>query len=130
MMLKYMLSDGTQKEFELGEKAITIGRGADVDISIPDTMASRVHCGISFWDDAYFVRDFKSRNGTFLNDQRVEVARLKVGDRIRIGDTVITVEAHRQKGTETVIKEVRAEMDKGKGYHTILQEIIKEEENT
>lgn len=128
MLLRYSLPDGTRKEFELSEKSITIGRGADVDISIPDTMASRVHCGVSFWDEAYFLRDFKSRNGTFLNDKQIEVARLSPGDRIRVGDTVITVEAHRQKGSDTVIKEVKAEMDKGKGYHTILQEIIKEEE--
>jgi len=127
MLLKYGLPDGTQKEFELSEKSITIGRGADVDIPIPDTLASRVHCGISFWDEAYFLRDFKSRNGTFLNNKQVEVARLSPGDRIRVGDTILTVESQRQKGTETVIKEVKDEMAKGKGYHTILQEIIKEE---
>ncbi len=128
MLLKYGLPDGTRKEFELGEKSITIGRGADVDISIPDTLASRVHCGISFWDEAFFIRDFKSRNGTFINDKQIEVARLSPGDRIRIGDTILTVESQHQKGTDTVIKEVKAEMAKGKGYHTILQEIIKEEE--
>lgn len=128
MLLRYGLPDGTQKVFKLSKKAITIGRGADVDISISDTLASRAHCGISFWDDAYFLRDFRSRNGTFLNNQQVEVARLSSGDRIRVGDTVLTVEAHRQKGTDTVIKEVKAEMAQGKGYHTILQEIIKEEE--
>ncbi len=129
MLLKYGLPDGTQKEFELSEKSITIGRGADVDISIPDTLSSRVHCGISFWDEAFFLRDFKSRNGTFLNDKQIEVARLSPGDRIRVGDTVLTVESYRQKGTDTVIKEVKSEMAKGKGYHTILQEIIKEEGN-
>jgi pSer/pThr/pTyr-binding forkhead associated (FHA) protein len=128
MLLRYVLADGTQKEFELSEKSITIGRGADVDISVPDSLASRVHCGISFWDDAYFLRDFKSRNGTFLNDKQVEVARLNSGDRIRVGDTILTVDSQRRKGTETVIREVKDEMAKGKGYHTILQEIIKEEE--
>ncbi len=127
MILRYVLPDGAQKEIELGEKSITIGRGADVDISIPDTLASRVHCGISFWDDAFFVRDFKSRNGTFLNDKPIEVARLNPGDRIRVGDTTLTVDSRPQKGTETVIKEIKAEMDKGKGYHTMLLEIIKQE---
>jgi pSer/pThr/pTyr-binding forkhead associated (FHA) protein len=130
MLLRYSLPDGTQKEFELGNKAITIGRGTDVDISIPDQMASRVHCGVSFWDNAFFVRDFKSRNGTFLNDKQIEVARLNPGDRLRIGDTVLTVETQPQKGTDTVIREVKAEMAKGKGYHTILQEIIKEEKKS
>lgn len=129
MILRYVLPDGAQKEVELGEKSITIGRGSDVDISIPDTLASRVHCGISFWDDAFFLRDFKSRNGTFLNDKQIEVARLNPGDRIRVGDTVLTIDTKSRKGTDTVIKEIKAEMAKGKGYHTILQEIIKEDED-
>ncbi|MBU4201420.1 MAG: FHA domain-containing protein [Verrucomicrobia bacterium] len=128
MILRYILPDGIQKEFELGEKPVTIGRGADVDISIPDKMASRVHCGISYWDDAYFIRDFKSRNSTFLNDKQIEISRLNPGDRIRIGDTTLTLESQPRKGTETVIKEVKEEMAKGKGYHTILQDIIREEE--
>ena len=130
MILRYVLPDGAQKEVELGENSITIGRGADADISIPDTLASRVHCGISFWDGAFFVRDFKSRNGTFLNDKQIEVSRLNAGDRIRIGDTTLTVESQARKGTDTVIKEIKAEMAKGKGYHTILQEIIQEDEAT
>jgi len=129
MILRYVLPDGTQKEVELSEKSITIGRGSDVDISIPDKMASRVHCGISFWDDAYFIRDFKSRNGTFVNDHQIEVVRLNAGDRIRVGDTILTLESAARKGTETVIKEVKDEMAKGKGYHTILQEIIRDEES-
>ena len=129
MILRYILPDGTQKEVELGNKSITIGRGADVDISIPDKLASRVHCGISYWDENYFIRDFKSRNGTVLNDKPIEVARLNPGDRIRVGDMVLVLESQPRKGADTVIKEVNAEMDKGKGYHTILQEIIREEED-
>ena len=128
MLLRYRLPDGTQKEVELTEKPITIGRGTDVDIPIPDKLASRVHCGVSYWDDAFFVRDFKSRNGTFLNDKQIEVARLNPGDRIRVGDMILTVESQPHKGPETVIKEVKDEMEKGKGYHTILHEIIRDEE--
>lgn len=127
MLLRYVLPDGEQKEYRLTEKSITIGRGAEVDVIVPDKMASRVHCGISFWDDAYFVRDFKSRNGTYVNDNRIDVFRLKPGDRVRIGDTIFTIESTRRKGTETVINEVNDEMSRGKGYHTILHEIIGED---
>lgn len=127
MFLRYMLADGKQQDVELGKGAITIGRGSDANISIPDKLASRIHCGISFWDDAYFLRDFKSRNGTFVNDRRIDVVRLHAGDRIRMGTTIITVETNPPKGTETVLKEVKDEMDKGKGYHTMLIQIIEEE---
>ena len=128
MFLRYALPDGKQKKFELGETPVTIGRGTDVDISIPDKLASRVHCGISFWDEAYFLRDFKSKNGTYINDRRIDVVRLKPGDRIGIGDTIIVVASHERKGTDTVIKELDDEMASGKGYHTIMMNIIEEEE--
>jgi pSer/pThr/pTyr-binding forkhead associated (FHA) protein len=130
MVLRCALPDGETKEWTLTEKAVTIGRGADVDIMIGDKMASRIHCGISFWDDAYFIRDFNSRNGTFVNDQPIEVRRLHPGDRIRVGDTVITVDIAPRKGTDTVLLELKDEMAKGKGYHTILHEIIREEKKS
>ncbi len=128
MFLHYVLADGEQQIVELGKGPLTIGRSAEADISIPDKLASRVHCGISFWDEVYFLRDFKSRNGTFVNGHRIDVARLNVGDRIRIGSTTLTIESSKhQKGTETVLKEIKEEMDKGKGYRTMLMEIIKED---
>lgn len=128
MFLRYLLAGGEQKELRLGSNPMTIGRSSEADISIPDKLASRIHCGISFEDDAYFLRDFKSRNGTFVNDNRIDFIRLSAGDRIRVGSTIIIFEGERSKGTETVLKEVKAEMDKGKGYNTMLMEIIREED--
>ncbi len=127
MILRYALPNGELKEYTLSDQDIIIGRAADVNLVIPDQLASRRHCGISFWDNAFFIRDFNSRNGTYVNDQPVEVRRLSAGDRIRIGDTVITVDAVPRKGTDTVLRELKDEMAQGKGYHTILHEIIRDE---
>lgn len=127
MYLRYTAENGEQKEHVLGETTVTIGRGSDADIVIPDKMVSRIHCGISFWDDAYFIRDFKSRNGTLVNDKPIEVTRLKPGDRIKVGDTLLSFESSARKGADTVLREVHDEMAQGKGYHTILQEIIRED---
>ena len=130
MILRYALPDGEQKEFELGRKAITIGRGADADVIIADKLASRIHCGISYKDGSYFLRDCDSRNGTFVNDRSIKVGRINPGDRIRVGDMVLTVEASPRKGTIMVLRELDDEMAKGKGYHTILHEIIRDEKKT
>lgn len=127
MILRYTLPDGIQKEYQLEKKSITIGRSTDADLFLPDKLVSRIHCGISYWDNAYFIRDFKSRNSTLVNDRPVEVARLNSGDRIRVGDTILIVDLPKTKGTDTVLKEVKDAMVGGKGYHTILQEIIQEE---
>lgn len=130
MILRYILPDGEQKEFELGRKSITIGRGIDANVMIADKLASRIHCGVSYKDGNYFLRDCDSRNGTFVNDSLIKVCRIKPGDRIRVGDMVFSVEASRRKGTVMVLRELKDEMAKGKGYHTILQEIIRDEKKT
>ena len=130
MILRYVLPDGERKEFELGRKEVTIGRGAEADVLIADKLASRVHCGISYKDGNYFLRDFDSRNGTFVNDRSIETCRINPGDRIRVGDMVLTVEASPRKGTVMVLRELKDDMAKGKGYHTILQEIIRDEKET
>ena len=130
MILRYVLPDGKQKEFELGRKTITIGRGAETDVLIADKLASRIHCEISYKDGNYSIRDCDSRNGTFVNDRLIEVCRINPGDCIRVGDMIITVEASPRKGTVMVLRELKDDMAKGKGYHTILQEIIRDEDGT
>ena len=130
MILRYVLPDGEHKEFELGRKTITIGRGAETDVLIADKLASRIHCELSYKDGNYYIRDCDSRNGTFVNDRAVEVSRINPGDRIRVGDMVIAVEASPRKGTVMVLRELKDDMAKGKGYHTILQEIIRDEKGT
>lgn len=128
MYLRYNTTDGEEKIIELTEKSLTIGRNPEVDVAINDKMISRIHCGISYWDKAYFLRDFNSSNGTLLNGRKVAVARINPGDTIMVGDTVLTVEAAMPvASSSTVIQEVKDKMDSGKGFHTILQEIIAEE---
>lgn len=111
-------------EINLGDEPITIGRAPEADIVIPDERASRIHCAIRRWDDEYFIRDLKSRNGTYVNDEKIEVAALHDGDRIRVGSTLFTVETGRTPGASTALQEVEQEMADGKGYETILREIV------
>jgi pSer/pThr/pTyr-binding forkhead associated (FHA) protein len=125
MMLRYLNSDGKQMEIELSSKVLVMGRSLEADICIPDDLISRFHCEVRLWDGEYVIKDLKSRNGTFLNEQKVEVATLHYGDTIRIGSSQIKVERKSSKGTSTLLREVSQEMDKGKGYRTILREIVK-----
>ncbi|MDP2990521.1 MAG: FHA domain-containing protein [Kiritimatiellota bacterium] len=130
MILQYVLPDGEQKKFELGRKPVTIGRGAETDVLIADKLASRIHCEIFYKDGNHYIRDCDSRNGTFVNDHSIEVCRINPGDRIRVGDMILMVEASPRKGTVMVLRELKDDMAKGKGYHTILQEIIRDENGT
>jgi len=124
MILRYKKKDGTQMEFELGDRPITIGRGTEADLVILDEKASRIHCGVRAWDDDFLLKDLKSKNGTFVNGERVDMARLEPGDQIRVGNCVFVFESDPAKGAETILREVADEMADGKGYSTILKEIV------
>jgi len=124
MILRYTKSDGERCELALSTSPITIGRSAKADVVLEDERASRLHCGIRFLDGEYLLKDLSSKNGTFLNNERIESATLQVGDRIKVGNTYISVEAQGSAGASTAIEEVGSEMAGGKGYHTILQEIV------
>lgn len=64
-----------------------IGRGTDCHISIPDPISSREHATVTRRDDVWTIRDLKSRNGTSVNGQKIDEARLADGNTLRIGST-------------------------------------------
>ena len=73
---------------------ITIGRSKSCKILIQDSQVSRHHATVWEEDEKLFVRDEDSSNGTFVNDERIETeVELKDGDKIKIGNMIITVHA-------------------------------------
>jgi predicted component of type VI protein secretion system len=71
----------------------TVGRH-DCDIIIDHPQVSRRHAILHVRDGALVIEDAGSRNGTFVNDERVDAPReLAEGDLVRIGETVWRVEA-------------------------------------
>ena len=68
--------------------ALTLGRSAECDISIPSDEISRHHAKLQVVPDGVTVEDMGSANGTFVNNQRVHGSVLmKHGDELRL-DTV------------------------------------------
>ncbi len=126
MILIYTRHDGASAKLRLSEKPITIGRSSNADIMLLDEKVSRLHCGITMEDGVPVVRDLKSKNGTFVNETRITTARLQPGDRIRVGSTILIVESEMTKGSQTILREVADEMAQGKGYSTLLKEIVEE----
>ncbi|HSL98400.1 MAG TPA: FhaA domain-containing protein [Candidatus Deferrimicrobiaceae bacterium] len=76
----------------LGGEPIEIGRGSDCDLVLVDGRASRHHARLRPRDGVLVLTDLESTNGTFVNEQRVQEVVLGDGDRIRIGDTSLTVQ--------------------------------------
>jgi len=76
---------GQERQLELTIDRVGIGREADNALQVEDTFMSRHHAEFRRQDGEYWVRDLDSRNGTFVNGERIREAPLKPGDRVRIG---------------------------------------------
>ena len=82
------LSTGGQlgKSYPIGEKGLVIGREpGQCDIVISDANVSRVHTWVTVEKNEVVVIDRGSTNGTFVNNNKVEKAKLKSGDVIQMG---------------------------------------------
>lgn len=78
---------GTTVRFTRG--SLTIGRRQG-EISLNDPEVSRRHAYIEvFGADMVFLRDVTSTNGTYHNGRRIQVSRLRPGDTIGCGKTVM-----------------------------------------
>jgi len=126
MFLEFTNVDGKRHEVNLeGRTSVTFGRTPEADICIPETKISRIHAEIRLWDSDYVIKDLNSRNGLYVNGNKVLVAVLKVGDIIRIGGHEFMLSKPPQKGTQTIVREVSKEIEEGnKGYRTVLREIV------
>jgi FHA domain len=80
------------KPIPLGTERATIGAGATNDVVISwDRTVSRLHAVVERIGEAgWVVRDLSSRNGTFVNGERIWRERpVSSGDEIRVGSTNI-----------------------------------------
>ncbi len=95
------LSDGGPLTFTMrGQNRAEIGRDAHLDWRLPDPerVVSGKHCEISRKGDDYYLVDL-STNGTYVNGSASRVQspyRLKSGDRLQIGDYLISVALTRE----------------------------------
>ncbi len=81
------------REKTVADKSVTIGRDAEAGVQILDRSASRFHCEVFPVGGMFFVKDLDSKNGTYVNDERLtDEELLRVGDVIKIGTTELLFE--------------------------------------
>ena len=89
VMLK---KNGTQKSFSVPSSVTVIGRRGDCDLCIPLMVVSRRHCELNQDQGQLRIRDLGSRNGTFLNGNKIGEAQLSPGDNIQVGPLSFAVQ--------------------------------------
>ncbi len=89
MELKLVVLAGAKEglEIPLKKEKFLIGRAKECALRAGSEAISRRHCAIiQLKDGRWAVRDLGSRNGTYVNDHKIEnPKRLKLGDELRVG---------------------------------------------
>ena len=105
-MVAYLsVRSGPQKgrQFPLDlSRPMHIGRAASCEIVLTDPVSSRFHAVVYFEDDNWHVRDTSSRNGTLVNGQKTDHARLLDRSVVTIGETDLhLIDADRSNDSES-----------------------------
>jgi protease PrsW len=114
MKLSLNIKSGTLagRSFDLNQGFLTIGRGEKCIVRFDpqaERIASKQHAYIQEKPDGFYLFDNNSTNGTFLNNQRIQTAKLNSGDTIQFGaggvEAVVTIDAPENLSQPTVFKQ-------------------------
>jgi hypothetical protein len=72
-------------QFPVGPVRTSIGRAPQSDVFLDDVTVSRDHAVLEQREDGIHITDQGSLNGTYVNRERVDDARLSDGDELQIG---------------------------------------------
>jgi chromosome segregation ATPase len=89
--LLYCDLDGVERQIELGEEPILIGRGEDCAIRTEDLEVSRRHARVFVDDGAAWIEDLGSANGIYVAGERVERGALIAGELALVGGLLLTL---------------------------------------
>lgn len=87
----------TGARFLLDPDVTNAGRSPKADIFLDDVTVSRKHCQFIADNGGHIVRDSGSLNGTYVNRERVDQARLSAGDEVQIGKYRLTYQPSPQE---------------------------------
>jgi hypothetical protein len=109
--LKFISGKYQGGEFPLkADKQVIVGRSSELDMVLVEDMVSRKHAKIVISGGKVTIEDLGSTNGTFVNGEKVKQARLKEGDRILIGTSILKLVVSTATA-ETTDAQIKAQLE-------------------
>ena len=98
------------KEYPIDKLLFKIGRDADSDILVDDSVVSQEHAAIEVVKDpkkeseVYYIKDLGSTNHTYVNGKKIRRRKLKHNDKIRIGWSNFRFVIEMERKSEKTVK--------------------------
>lgn len=92
MVNQYEQCIGSEGIVEIGRFPFVIGRHASCDYQMDQPHISRWHCSFAVIGTEVWLRDLESRNGTYVNSQRLLAPQpVQTGDLVALGMNLFRV---------------------------------------
>jgi hypothetical protein len=119
--LLIIAGDGSERELELTERTVQIGRGPGNDVVLSDANSgvSRTHSELRFRNGRCVIVDLQSQNGTFLNGERIEHAEIPFDGEVTIGTYRLRMVSANARRDATSIGEASPPSTVGFGRQTV-----------
>jgi adenylate cyclase len=127
VVFNLIVTEGEKKDevYPVIKFPFRIGRMPDNDIVFNDKRVSRYHSEIVLKDDVYIIEDLGSRNGTIVNAVKVTSTKLKLGDRITIGENTLLFDSESEK-EDIFSEEDKSDVTTIKPAKAILKDVMEE----
>jgi len=110
--------------FPVSSGVFVVGRSSGCDLVVRHASVSRRHAEIQVLGDSVTVVDLDSRNGTFINDERIESSDLAIGQKVTFGGVPFVLMS---EDTADEIADSKVETaDHGKKERTVIPRSVKD----
>jgi pSer/pThr/pTyr-binding forkhead associated (FHA) protein len=97
--LQVMVGKQKDRTIPLPGTLFIIGRDPLCHLRPHSSLVSRRHCAIACWGERVLIRDLKSANGTFLNNEKItRQIEVQNGDVLGVGDLTFSFQICRDEG--------------------------------
>jgi len=134
-MLRFISGKYQGGEYPIGGTGdLVIGRSSDLDMVLIEDMVSRKHAKLHVGQSGLTISDLGSTNGTFVNGEKVKTAKLKEGDRILIGTSILKLisvdklpgEVVDRRAAQAALEKAAAQKQKTGGERSAVQGRLEE----
>ena len=108
--LSLLRADGSQQEaFRFTRAEVMLGRERGCDCRLLDKTISARHARLAYHHGQWWVEDLGSKNGTYLNQERIiQAVVVTEGDELRCGQVVLQVSIEGRMGSPAAEREAGA----------------------
>lgn len=88
------------------KQEVVIGRDGNADLTIDENVISRLHAKLERKWGGIVITDLQSKNGTFVNNDRVEEKLLRDGDKVMLGTVKLLYRNPKDVNLEVISQEI------------------------